>query len=67
MVLSESRFKSNEEPHLEHAEDSSEFSVRHCGQITSGLLFPQTPELWDYRPGARSLQARAFSKRLFGI
>jgi hypothetical protein len=66
-VPSASRFKSNEEPHLEHAGDSSEFSVRHCGQITIGLLFPQMLELWDYHPASPRLQAQVLAGGLLGI
>lgn len=55
-VPSASRYKSKEEPQFEHAEDCSAFSVRHCGQITLILLFPQAPKLWDYHSGVARLQ-----------
>lgn len=66
-VPSASRLKSNEEPQWEQEDDSSEFSVRHCGQITSGLHFPQMLELCDYHPAARCLQAQVFAGGFFGI
>lgn len=64
-VRSISNSKSNAEPHLEHADESSEFSVRHCGQITVGLFFPWMPKLWDYRARGACLQVQGARKKDF--